>query len=141
MRWLALVVAIASSNAPIARAQSPTLSNVDVMLGAHDVLHAADMITTAYDLTRGRAFGATERNPFLKPFAERPSLLIGVSSAIDVFQVGVIKRIERTHPRWALAWSAALVGLEVWATTNNIAAAGRIQRRRLARSLVLPPAR
>ncbi|OLC41969.1 MAG: hypothetical protein AUH43_23635 [Acidobacteria bacterium 13_1_40CM_65_14] len=132
MRCLALVVVIGLSNAAFARAQSRMLSNVDVMLGAHDVLHSADMISTTYDLTRGRAFGATERNPFLKPFAARPSLLTGVSSAIDILQVTVIKRVERTHPRWALTWSAALVAVEVWATTNNIVAAGRIQQRRFA---------
>jgi len=132
MRCLALVIVIGLSNTAFARAQSQALSNVDVMLGAHDVLHSADMISTTYDLTRGRGFGATERNPLLKPFAERPSLLIGVSSAIDVLQVTVIKRVERAHPRWALTWSAALVALEVWATTNNIVAAGRIQQRRLS---------
>ena len=54
----------------------------------------------------------------------------GVSSAIDILQVSVIKRVERRHPRWAFTWSAALVALEVWATTNNIIAAGRIQQRR-----------
>lgn len=132
MRSLALVIVIGLSNAALARAQSRAPSNVDVMLGAHDVLHSADMISTTYDLTRGRAFGATERNPFLKPFAQRPSLLTGVSSAIDILQVTVIKRVERTHRRWAFTWSAALVAIEVWATTNNIVAAGRIQQRRLA---------
>jgi hypothetical protein len=130
MRCLALVIVIGLSDATFARAQSRALTNVDVMLGAHDVLHAADMISTTYDLTRGRAFGATERNPFLKPFADHPSLLTGVSSAIDILQVSVIKRVERRHPRWAFTWSAALVALEVWATTNNIIAAGRIQQRR-----------
>jgi len=132
MRWLGLAIVIGLSNTATASAQSPLLSNVDVMLGAHDVLHTADMITTTYDLTRGQAFGATERNPLLKPFGRRPALLTGVSSAFDILQVMVIKRVERTHPRWALVWSSALVAMEVWATTNNIAAAGRIQQRRLA---------
>jgi len=131
MRWLALTIAISVSNAAAASAQSHLLSNVDVMLGAHDVLHTADMITTTYDLTHGQALGASERNPILKPFGSRPALLTGVSGAFDVLQVAVIKQVERTHPRWALVWAGALVAIEVWATTNNIAAAGRIQQRNL----------
>ena len=131
MRWLALTMAIGSFAAS-ARAQTTMPSNVDVLLGAHAVLHTADMITTTYDLTRGRAFGASEGNPVLTPLSKPPTLLVGVSSAIDVLQVYVVKNVERTHPRWALVWSAALVAVEVWTTTNNIAAAGRIQQRRLA---------
>jgi hypothetical protein len=131
MRRLALMIAIALSAAASARAQTLP-SNVDVLLGAHAVLHTADMITTTYDLTRGRAFGANELNPMLRPFSNHPTVLVGVSSAFDVLQVHVVKQVERTHPRWALVWSAALVAVEVWATTNNIATAGRIQQRRLA---------
>ena len=131
MRCLALVAAIGLSNATLARAQTLP-SNVDVMLGAHDVLHTADMITTTYALTRGRAVGAIEGNPLLRPLGNQPVLLTAVSGTLDVLQVIVIKRVERKHPRWALVWAAALVGLEVWATTNNIAAAGRIHQRQVA---------
>lgn len=130
MRRVVLLILIALSDAMPAHAQVRLPSSVDVLLGAHDVLHVADMVSTTYDLTRGRRFGARERNPFLKPFSGSPTVLTGVSSAIDVLQVAVIKRVEQRHPRWAIAWSAALVALEVWATTNNIAAAGRIQQRR-----------
>ena len=42
----------------------------------------------------------------------------------------MIKRIQPKHPRLAVAWAAGLVALEVWATTNNINAAGRIQQLR-----------
>jgi hypothetical protein len=134
MRCLALAVAIALSDATLAHAQTLP-SNVDVMLGAQDVLHIADMITTSFVLTRGREYGAFEGNPLLRPFTDRPALIATVSSTLDVLQVVVIKRVERKHPRWALVWSAALVGLKGWATTNNIAAAGRIHRRRVAASL------
>jgi hypothetical protein len=131
VRCLALVITIALANPAIARGQRLP-SNVDVMLGAQDVLHIADMITTTVALSRGREVGAIEGNPLLRPLSDRPALLATVSGAVDVLQVVVIKRVERKHPRWALVWSAALVGLEVWATTNNIAALGRIHQRRLA---------
>ena len=52
--------------------------------------------------------------------------------ALDVLQVIVIKRVEQKHPRWALVWSAALVGLEVWTTTNNLSVLGRIHKRSVA---------
>jgi hypothetical protein len=132
MRRLVLLILIAVLEAIPVDAQVRLPSSIDVLLGAHDVLHVADMVSTSYGLTRGRAFGARESNPFLKPFGGSPTMLAGVSSAIDVLQVAVIKRVERRHPRWAIASSAALVALEVWATTNNIAAAGRIHQRRLA---------
>src|SRR5262245_30919600 len=122
---VALIILIAWSSATIAGAQQLP-SNVDVLLGAQAVLHKADLLTTSWDLTRGREVGASEGNPLLQPIAGRPPLLAAVSGALDVLQVVTIKRLERKHPRWALAWSAALVGLEVWATTHNIAAAGRI---------------
>ena len=80
----------------------------------------------------GREVGAIEGNPLLRPLSDRPALLATVSGMVDVLQVVVIKRVERNHPRWALVWSAALVGLEVWATTNNIVALGRIHQRRVA---------
>jgi hypothetical protein len=120
MRRLALIVAIVLSNGALARAQMP--SNVDVMLGAQDVLHIADIITTSFVLTRGKEFGAFEGNPLLRPFDDHPALIATMSSTLDLLQVVVIKRVERKHPRWAFVWSAALAGLKVWATTNNIAA-------------------
>jgi len=131
VRCLALVIMIGLSDATLLRAQTLP-SNVDVMLGAQDVLHIADMITTSFVLTHGREVGAIEGNPLLKPFSDHPGLLAAVSGAVDVVQVVVIKRIERKHQRWALVWSAALVGLEVWATTNNIVAAGRVHQRLVA---------
>jgi hypothetical protein len=131
MRRLAVAIALVLWHVPLARAQTLP-SNVDVMLGAQDVLHLADIITTSVALTRGREVGAIEGNPLLRPLSDRPALLAAVSGTLDVLQVVVIKRVERKHPRWALVWSAALVGLEVWATTNNIAALGQIHRRRLA---------
>jgi len=47
-----------------------------------------------------------------------------------MWQVVMIKRIQRKHPRLAVAWATGLVALEVWATTNNISATGRIQQLR-----------
>ena len=110
-------------------AQQPTVSNVDMLLGAHDVLHVADMITTTYDLTRGRDVGAKEASPLLKPFSSSPLALAAVSGALDMWQVAMIKRIQSKHPRVAVAWAVGLVALEAWATTNNISAAGQIQQR------------
>jgi hypothetical protein len=54
-----------------------------------------------------------------------------VSYAVDLLQVAS-SSVERKHSRWALVWSASLVSLEVWATTNNIAAAGRVHRHLVA---------
>jgi len=116
--------------ATAARAQPAAISNVDVLLGVHDVLHVVDMLTTTYDLTRGRGFGVKEGNPFLRPFDGQPAALSAVSGAFDVMHVAAIKRVERRHPKLALVWSAALVAVKVWATVNNINAAGDIQRRR-----------
>jgi hypothetical protein len=131
MRRLGLIIAIVLTNTALARAQKLP-SNVDVMLGAQDVLHIADMITTSFVLTRGKEFGAFEGNPLLRPFDDHPALIATMSSTLDLLQVVVIKRVERQHPRWAFVWSAALAGLKVWATTNNIAAAGRIHQHRVA---------
>ena len=128
-RLLMLVVAFSLCGARDAIGQQPTVSNVDLLLGAHDVLHIADMITTTYDLTRGRELGAKEASPLLRPFSSSPLAITAVSSALDVWQVVMIKRIQPKHPRLAVAWAMGLVALEAWATTNNISAAGRIQQR------------
>ena len=128
-RCLALALLVSVCDARSAIAQQPTVSNVDVLLGAHDVLHVADMITTTYDLTRGRDVGAKEASPLLKPFSSSPLALAAVSGALDMWQVAMIKRIQSKHPRVAVAWAVGLVALEAWATTNNISAAGQIQQR------------
>ena len=67
------------------------------------MLNVADMITTTYDLTRGRDLGAKEANPLLKPFSSSPLALAAVSSALDMWQVVMIKRIQPKHPRIAVA--------------------------------------
>jgi hypothetical protein len=128
-RRLMLALVFGLCGAGSALAGQPAVSNVDVLLGAHDVLHVAHMITTTYDLTRGGALGAREASPVLKPFSAYPLALASASSALDMWQVMVIKRIQPKHPRLAVLWAAGLVALEVWATTNNISAAGRIQQR------------
>ena len=102
-------------------------SDVDVLLAAEAVLHTADMVTTSYDLTLSA--GAREGNPFLATFTAKPVSLVAVSAAINVLQAYTIARLQHRHPKIALWWARALVGVEVWATINNVNAAGELQRR------------
>ena len=103
-------------------------SDVDVLLAAEAVLHTADMITTSYDLTLSSS--AREANPFLAPFAAKPVSLVALSGAINILQAYTIARLQHRHPKIALWWARTLVGVEVWATINNVNAAGELQRRR-----------
>jgi hypothetical protein len=103
-------------------------SDVDVLLAAEAVLHTADMITTSYDLTLSAS--AREGNPFLATFTGTPVSLVALSGAINVLQAYTIARLQHRHPKIALWWARALVGVEVWTTINNINAAGELQRRR-----------
>ena len=121
----------------VAAAQEPPLaavplklhpSDVDVLLAAEAVLHSADMITTAYDLTLSSS--AREANPLLAPFAAKPVSVVALSGAINILQAYTIAKLQHRHPKIALWWARALVGVEVWATINNVNAAGDLQRRR-----------
>ena len=103
-------------------------SDVDVLLAAEAVLHTADMITTSYDLTLSSS--AREGNPFLAPFAGKPVAVVALSGAINILQAYTIAKLQHRHPKVALWWARALVGVEVWATINNVNAAGELQRRR-----------
>ena len=103
-------------------------SDVDVLLAAEAVLHTADMITTSYDLTLGSS--AREANPLLAPFTGKPVAVVALSGAINILQAYTIARLQHRHPKIALWWARTLVGVEVWATINNINAAGELQRRR-----------
>src|SRR3954471_24800421 len=136
MRAACCVVLLLVAAGP-ATAQEPPLaavplnlhpSDVDVLLAAQAVLHTADMITTSYDLTLSS--GAREANPFLAPFTRKPVSLVALSGAINILQAYTIAKLQHRHPKVALWWARALVGVEVWATINNVNAAGELQRRR-----------
>jgi hypothetical protein len=103
-------------------------SDVDVLLAAEAVLHTADMITTSYDLTVSAS--ARESNPVLAPFTGKPVALVALSGAINILQAYTIAKLQHRHPKIALWWARTLVGVEVWATINNINAASELQRRR-----------
>lgn len=103
-------------------------SDVDVLLAAEAVLHTADMITTSYDLTLSSS--AREGNPFLTPFTGKPVAVVALSGAINILQTYTIAKLQHQHPKIALWWARTLVGVEVWATINNINAAGELRRRR-----------
>jgi len=130
---LALVIVFANA---AAAAQEPLAavplnlhpSDVDVLLATEAVLHTADMITTSYDLTLGP--GAREGNPFLATFTGKPVSLVALSGAINVLQAYTIAKLQHRHPKIAVWWARALVGVEVWATINNVNAASQLQRRR-----------
>jgi hypothetical protein len=129
MTRAAVLVFVILSGAEVCLAQPAPVSNVDVLLGTHAILHVADVITTSYDLTRGRPFGAGESNPLLKPFGPNPVPITAASSALSGLEAVMIKRLELRHPKLATAWSVGLVAIEVWATINNVNRAGEIQRR------------
>ena len=103
-------------------------SDVDVLLAAEAVLHTADMITTSYDLALSAS--AREGNPFLATFTGKPVSLVALSGAINVLQAYTIAKLQRRHPKIAVWWARTLVGVEVWATINNVNAASELQRRR-----------
>lgn len=103
-------------------------SDVDVLLAAEAVLHTADMITTSYDLTLSAS--ARDGNPLLATFTSQPVSLVALSSAINVLQAYTIARLQQRHPKIAVWWARVLVGVEVWATINNVNAASELQRRR-----------
>jgi hypothetical protein len=128
----ALVMIWCAALGSVVRAQQP-VSNVDVLLGTHAVLHLADMLTTSYDLTRGPSVGAREANPLLSMVGSRPISIVTASSVISTAQAVMIKRLEPRHRVLATVWAAGLVAVEVWATINNINRAGEIQRQLLAR--------
>jgi hypothetical protein len=107
-------------------------SDVDVLLGVQAVLHTADMITTSYALSFGEP--AHEANPLLARFAGRPVQLVAISSAINVLQAYTIAKLQHHHPKIALWWARALVGVETWATINNINAVSDLQRQSAGRS-------
>lgn len=121
--------AAAAQEAParLARFSVPP-SDVDVLLAAQAVLHAADMMTTAYDLSLSR--DAHEGNPALGAFTQQRIRLAIVSGAIDILQTYTVERLQRRHPKIARWWALALVGTELWAAVNNVKAAGELQRRR-----------
>lgn len=120
-----------------AAAQEPPLAaaplnlhptDVDVLLATQAVLHTADMITTSYALTLGS--NAREGNPLLAPLTGKPVALVAMSGAVDVLLAYTIAKLQHRHPKIAL-WSArALVGVEAWATINNVNAVSELQRRR-----------
>jgi hypothetical protein len=122
----------AAQDAPPRRAQFRVPpSDVDVLLGAQAVLHTADMLTTAYDLTLSP--DAHEGNPILGAFGQQPVRLAIVSGAIDILLTYTIEKLQQRHPKIARWWALALVGTEAWTTLNNISAAGQLQRRRAGR--------
>ena len=60
----------------------------------------------------------------------RSPSLVALSSAINVLQAYTIARLQQRHPKIAVWWARVLVGVEVWATINNVNAASELQRRR-----------
>lgn len=128
---LVLMIVFASA----AAAQQPTRaavplnlhpSDVDVLLAAEAVLHTADMITTSYDLRLSPS--AREANPLLATFTGKPVSMAALSGAINVLQAYTIAKLQHRHRKIALWWARSLVGVEVWATINNINAAGELHR-------------
>jgi uncharacterized protein DUF5658 len=123
-------IAGAQSLSPEPRPSSLHPSDVDLLVACQAVLHAADMFTTAYDLSLGGT--RREANPILKPLMHHPVTLTVASSAIDVLQAYTVTRLQRNHPKLARWWALALVATETWATINNVNAAGELQRQRSA---------
>jgi hypothetical protein len=106
------------------------LADIDVILGVENVLHFTDMLTTGYDL---RFENVKEGNPFLAPLGRSTAAIEGVSSALNVFEVWMIKKMSVKHPRIAKACGVGFVALELYGTLNNINLAGQLQRARQLR--------
>lgn len=134
----ALVYAAVLAHAGVARGQSDTtvrpLSDFEVLIGVHNALHVADMLTTSYALSIGPT--AVEKNPFLKPFADNPAALAAVSGAFSAAEVWALTKLRAKRPKTAVAITLALVATELWAVTNNVKVLGQIQA---ARSGWRPP--
>lgn len=107
------------------------LTDIEVLVGAHDVLHIADMVTTAYALSRGVT--AREANPVLRPLGGHPIALSVASGAFDVVEVWALMKLNQHHPKLAKVFALSLVATEVWATSNNVRLVGQIQRQNAGR--------
>jgi hypothetical protein len=107
-------------------------SSVDILIGTQAILHSVDLFTTAYTLQLG-GDNVREANPLLASLSRRPVVLASVSGAIGVLQAYTVTRLQRRHPRIALAWALVLVGIEFYAVTNNVHVAGQLQRARAGR--------
>ena len=117
----------------------PAVKNFDVLVGAFNVLHVADMVTTSYALTHpAPGLRATEGNPILRRFSGSPVRLAVASGAFTITEVWLMHRARRTHPKAATWCLAALTVMEMIVVTNNVRAAGQLQA---ARSGGRPPAR
>lgn len=101
-------------------------SRLQVLLGTEAILHSADMFATAYDLRLSGS--AREANPLLAPLSGRPLALVTVSSAVNVLQMYTITKLNRSHPKLAVAWALILIGTETYAVTNNVKVAGQLRR-------------
>lgn len=119
------------SEAPaVSHASNDRPSRLRALLATEAVLHSADMFTTVYTLQLG---DAREGNPLLAPFAERPAALVAISGAVNVLQLYTISKLQRRHPKMAVAWAVILIGAEAFAVTNNVRIAGQLRRDRARR--------
>jgi hypothetical protein len=105
---------------------SPIPSRLRILLTTQVALHSVDMITTA----RALRLGGAEANPLLAPLSGHPSALVAVGSGLNVLQAYAITKLHRRHPKVAVAWVAILIGAEAFVVTNNVRAAGRLERAR-----------
>ena len=135
-RSCATLVALLTMGTVSAGAQAPPrvrpalftqpVSDLEKLVVVQSWWHVGDMISTAYDLR----LGGREANPVLAPFTHHPVALSVVSGAFDVLQAYALKKLAPRHPKLARIWAGALLASEIWATTNNVRAAGELQRRR-----------
>lgn len=102
-------------------------SRLQVLLAVEAGMHAADMFSTVRNLQMGGG-NVREANPLLAPFAHRPAALVAVSSGVNLLQMYTISKIRPRHPKLAMVWTVALIGVETFAVTNNIRVAGQLQR-------------
>ena len=117
----------------------PTAKSFDVLVGAFNVLHITDMVSTSYALTHpAPGLRATEGNPLLRKFSGSPVRLAVASGVFTLAEVWLLERGRRTRPKAATWCIAALTVLEMVVVTNNVRAAGQLQA---ARRGGQPPAR
>jgi hypothetical protein len=104
---------------------------VDILVRAQALLHAADVVSTSYDLThQPPGLMVHEANPLLRPFERNVVWLEAVNTGAVAAEIYFVKRLSRRHSRAATALAAGLSVAKAWAVVQNVRVAARIQAAR-----------
>jgi hypothetical protein len=87
---------------------------------------AGDVGTTYYGLETRQM---TERNPILRPFENRPAIVMAAQAGMVAGYVWVARKVGRKHPRAIAALHLALSVVNVASAVNNLRVVADYQRR------------